>query len=776
MKILNKFIIYFFIFFFFSNTCGQGIAIGQWRDHLPYNSCVSVTEAENRIYCATKYCLFYYNKEDNSINRLTKISGLSDIGISVIKYSKQYKTLIIAYNNTNIDLIVNDEIINIPDIKRKPILGKKTINRIFFLDKYAYLCCGFGIVVFDFEKKEIKDTYYIGEEASHIDVLDLTSDGSKFFAATEDGIYKASVNSSNLANYESWSKDTSISNPDKKYNAIEYFENKIFVNQSNTNYNTDTMFVYDGTIWNYFDSVNTSTKYCIKSYNDILLVANNYYVTGYDSTLNICRNVYSYFPNSPNPRQVIMDDFGYIWIADEKNGLVRYLWDGDITKIIPNGPATNSVIDISVQGNNLWVATGGKNGSWNNLWMSEGIFSFVDEKWNTLNRENTPALDTIFDIINIVVDPGNNKRVFAGSWGRGLIEFNNGNLTNIYNEKNSPLKVVGDGSYYWIGVGGMCFDDDNNLWIINSGVGSALVVKKNDNTWESFDFGSFTNGKTIGNLIIDSYNQKWIIIPRGNGILVFDDANPVSLTGENTNPKKLNINIGSGNLPSNNIFCLAKDLDGEIWVGTDAGIAVFYSPENIFTGSDFDAQQILVEQDGYVQHLLEFETVTAIAVDGSNKKWIGTERAGIFLMSADGTEQILHFTEDNSPLFSNTITSIAINHQTGEVFIGTSKGIVSYKGEATMPTEKYENVYVYPNPVRENYNGLIAIKGLVREADIKITDISGNLIYTTKAQGGQAIWNGKNFNGDKAHTGVYLIFSSNEDGSETLVTKILVIN
>jgi len=186
----------------------------------------------------------------------------------------------------------------------------------------------------------------------------------------------------------------------------------------------------------------------------------------------------------------------------------------------------------------------------------------------------------------------------------------------------------------------------------------------------------------------------------------------------------------------------------------------------------------LVEQDGHFQYLLETEVVTAIAVDGANRKWIGTQKAGVFLMSEDGTEQILHFDENSSPLLSNNITSIAINHETGEVFFGTDKGIISYKSTATKGSDKFkkEDVYAYPNPVREDYEGIIAIKGLVTNAVVKITDISGTLIYETIAEGGQAIWNGKNFNGEKAHTGVYLVFASNEDGSETIVTKILVIN
>ena len=313
------------------------------------------------------------------------------------------------------------------------------------------------------------------------------------------------------------------------------------------------------------------------------------------------------------------------------------------------------------------------------------------------------------------------------------------------------------------------------MWVTNSGVNTILNVRKPDGTWKAFNFSGYINNDAIGNLIIDKNNQKWIIVPRDKGLLVFNDNNTLLNTSDD-NIKKISNSIGNGNLPSANIFSIACDLDGEIWVGTDKGVAVFYNPENVFSGNNFDSQQILVDQGGFYQPLLESETVTAIAVDGANRKWIGTQRAGVFLMSADGTKQLEHFTDENSPLFSNSIFSIVIDQLTGEVFFGTDKGIISYKGTATKGKEVNSDVLVYPNPVTENYTGLIAIKGLVNNADIKITDISGTLIYKTVAEGGQAVWNGKNFNGEKAKTGVYLVFSSNADGSETIVTKIMFIN
>jgi hypothetical protein len=305
-------------------------------------------------------------------------------------------------------------------------------------------------------------------------------------------------------------------------------------------------------------------------------------------------------------------------------------------------------------------------------------------------------------------------------------------------------------------------------------VDNIISVKEPNGNWTPFQFQGFGLNTRVGEVLVDQRNWKWVLLP-GNGILVFDENGTI----DNQNDDQefvLKNNVGSGNLPDKEVSALAEDMDGEIWVGTHSGISVFYSPELIFSGSDFDAQQILVQQDSSYQYLLEAEIITAIAIDGANRKWIGTETAGVFLMSEDGTEEVYHFTKDNSPLLSDNITSISINHDNGVVFFGTSRGLVSYKSTATAGAEIHNNVYAYPNPVREGYEGVIAIKGLVTDADVKITDISGNLIYQTTALGGQAIWNGRNFNGQRAQTGVYLVFSTNADGTQKAVTKILFIN
>ncbi len=775
----SKVIIVLIIIFCFCRINAQGISIGEWRDHFPYNSCISVAQVGNRIYCATKYSLFYKDINDNSIGRLNKVNGLSDIDITTINYDNQSNYLVIAYKNANIDLLdgSNNTITNIPDIKIKPILGTKSINKILFINKKAYLSCGFGIVVLDLPKKEIKETYIIGENGTTIEVFDLTTNDTSFYAATSTGIYQALTSDPNLANYASWHKQNNISFPDSKFNAIIYFNNKFFVNKSSSQYNKDTLYVLKGNSWQRFDTTHNPnlTKYNLKTYSNLLFVLTEWGVSIYDKGDTLISSI----ENSAVTKDLIVDaDEWAYWLAHNEKGLVKVSQKTEY--FFPNGPSTTNVVAMSVENGHLWVAPGGYSlSSWNNIYNGDGVFSFVDEKWTVINRSNTPTLDTIFDIITIAVDPFDSKRVYAGSWGRGLIEFYDNAIVNVYNEKNSTLHVPPvNGSYYWIGVGGLCFDDKHNLWISNNSTGSGdvLMVKKPDNTWKKFDLGNELNGATSTRLIIDNFNQKWVMLSRGGGIAVFNDNNTIDNTSDDKPVKILGIDAGKGKLPSANVICFATDLDGKVWVGTDDGLSVFFTPENIFSNQNFDSQEILVEQDGHIRPLLEGEYITSIAIDGANRKWIGTQNSGVYLMSADGTKEVYQFNVDNSPLISNTINSIAIDGETGEVYFGTDKGIISFKGSATNGDDNYAHIFAYPNPVRENYEGTIAIKGLVKNAIVKITDISGNLIFETIAEGGQAVWNGRNFNNEKAHTGVYLVFCTNDDGSKTEVTKILIIN
>ena len=268
----------------------------------------------------------------------------------------------------------------------------------------------------------------------------------------------------------------------------------------------------------------------------------------------------------------------------------------------------------------------------------------------------------------------------------------------------------------------------------------------------------------------DENNQLWIQSPKGNGLLVYHYGNNI-LSAADDRWKLFKQGAGIGNLPSNNVLSLAKDRDNTIWIGTDDGIGIIQCTDNPF--SNCDAILPVIQQDQFAGFLFKGQQIQSIAVDGANRKWIGTQN-GAWLISADGKNIIHHFTISNSPLLSNDVKKIGIDPQTGEVYFATFNGLCSYRATATSATQQFENVLVFPNPVPPQYNGQIAIRGLTENAIIKITELNGRLVHQTRSLGGQAVWNGLDYNGRKIASGIYLVLVRDDKGRENIATKIII--
>ncbi len=741
------------------------MTIGEWHVHLPYYQANCVTEANEKIYCVTTGGLFYYNKEDHTLNRFTKVDGLSDVGISCVNYSPENDMLVIAYTNANLDLITGNEVYNISDIKRKALTASKSINNIMFIDKYAYLSCGFGIVVINLEKKEVRDTYLIGNNSSFKYVNDMAFDGQFLYTATEDGIYKADINSPNLIDFNYWSRLTDAPHYNKTYNHIAFFDGKIYANYYNEDRVFDSVYSYDGNQWSVFSKIFFNRTHSIKVINNHLVIVNDWYTDVFEENEVNIRHF-----GSAKPRDAIIDQDHYLWVADQTEGLVLNTSPSDKEILIPNGPLSTRAVILEIADSKVYAAAGGDTRAWKNLWYRFEVNFFKDGIWSGLSETDYR------DAVSIAVDPDNSNHLFAGTWGYGLVEIVDEEIIKVYTEKNSSLQnILPDGPY--IRIGGVVYDRDKNLWLTNSSVPDPISVMKPGGTWKSFEFGKKISNISIGKIMVTSVDQKWVQLKQ-HGLFVFD----VNGTIDNESDDeyiKLNVVDENNKIITNNVYSFAEDMSGNIWVGTDKGIVVYYNPVRVFDSDLFYAHQIIVPRNdgtGLADILLGTETVTAIAVDGANRKWIGTARAGAFLLSEDGMRQIYNFTKENSPILSNNIQDIAIDGKTGEVFFATDQGIISFLSTAVDPNENFRDVYVYPNPVREDYEGEIVITGLVGKTNVKITDVSGNIVYETTSLGGQAIWDGKNFNGVKVSTGVYLVFCTNEDGSKTYITKLLVIN
>ena len=752
----------------------QNVAIGNWTSHLAYNGAGMVVDAGDLVYAANPSSVFSFNKSDNSFFKLSTAAGFSDIGIRSLNYDLNTQTLVIAYTNSNLDFVFGNEIYNYPFVKTSAISGDKNIYNATFYGDTVMLSCGFGLVLFDITARESPATcFFTNADDASIKVNQTTVFDNAFYAATAEGLYKGSLDEPNLQDFSKWEYQNGINNlPEGAVSFVSVFNNELYAQV------LDTLFRFDGTEWEsfFYDTIWVTNE--VRSTENYLLLTQ---VFGPNSPSDSCRVIkidaegaVTEIVNDVDLAYITQSDIdaaGDVWMADIYRGLTKF--DGsNYSAYTPNGPGSDRVFDMKSIGNLLFVAPGEINASWNYLYNRDGFFALDYGSWSSFTKFGYPILDTILDFIAVEADAANNI-VYMGSYGGGLLEFNrNSGEMKLY--KQGYIEVVpGDENSYR--VSGLAFDDANNLWISNYGATNSLAVKKADGTWKHFNPEMPAEiGNQVGMVAIDDYQTKWVQLVRGNGILVYNDNGTIDDESDDLK-KVLGAGAGNGNLHVNFVNAIAVDKQNEIWVGTSEGVTIFYNPSEVFTGSAAgDATQPLVNLGGYYEQLLRNDIVNTIAVDGANRKWIGTN-SGAFLISADGTEQLIYFNTDNSPLISNTVLNIEIDPITGDVYFGTDKGIISYRSTATEGVEEINKVFVFPNPVREDYSGTIAINGLTQDAEVKITDMAGRTIYQTTALGGQAIWDGKGYEGNRAKTGVYLVYSTNEDGSQTYVAKILMI-
>lgn len=732
----------------------QSIKVGEWRDHLSYFETFDVCKQGDLIYVSTDKALFVYNKNDKSIERINTLNVLSDANVSAIASNENI--VIVGYENGNLDLLENDKTQNLADIKRASIIANKKINNINIEGTTAYLSTGFGIVVLDLAKTEIKDTYYIGAGGTYKNILGTSISNNKLFAATENGLYKADLNQANLADFQAWEKIEFRQS--SKFNLLETFANKLFVNIQGSTFNTDSLYTFDGVNWELFSQPYSNVS--LKIAKNKLVVTSKYGVNTYNENLEAeqyrSSTVFN-FEKKEFRAGIYVD--GEYWIADRYNGLLHH--SSNVTEqILPTGPFNSEVAQIKNFNDEIWVVHGSKNENWDPTWSRSEISMLKKDNWSHTNTllEN--------DIRDPVAIAKNGTQTYVASWQKGLAELVYNDLSILYDETNSSLQSRANHGD-WTNIGAVEFDSDGNLWCTNAQTLEPLSVQYTNGEWESFSLGNtVTTDQNLAKLLIDENDQKWIQL-KNNGLIVFDEKR------SGTKAKKISNGENNGNLSSDRVFAMAEDLDGEIWIGTDNGVSVFYDPSTIFEGEQ--ASTIIVTQDGYNTYLLNGLLINDIEIDGANRKWFATNNSGVILTSENGTEEIHHFTAENSPLFSNKVLDIEINQENGEVFFGTDKGLISYRSGAIKGSSDFSNVLVFPNPVTPDYEGNISIKGLLTDAIVKITDISGNLVYKTKALGGQANWNGKRTNGEEVNSGVYLIFCSDEDGTENHVSKLLIV-
>jgi sugar lactone lactonase YvrE len=748
----------------------NGMAIGDWRSYLPYPFANWVAQSQDKVYFASEWSLAVMDKNDLSFQRISKVEGLSQVGISNVQFNRLSNTLIVVYDNSVIDLVRPDGIVTLFDIANfSGITGDKEIYHICIEDADKVLIStNYGISQLNLTAGNFPFTTFTG-----LPVLASAVFQDHIYISTEEGLFRIPRNSNFPEDFNQWEKmDQAEGFPD------------IYTSTALATYKDQLYFSLDDTLFRYDGANRIKVHYEPDQYIRFLTAEGPRLLAGFYCKQETCGGKALFFqaddsfePAAWNcvdrPIYGIEDDQGNAYFADAwREFRFQEAGRAECNRIALNAPYSHNINQMTLNGDELWIASGGVRTNYSYIFREDGFFSYNDGKWSVYNRNNRSELKGLFDFYDVVVHPENGK-IYVGSFLDGLVEFDRENMI-VYNDTNSTLNNAAlDTSR--TRVSGLAFDQENNLWLANHSAERPISVFRNDGAWESYSTPSCNQNELL-QVIVDRNNFKWFVVGSTSaGILIFDEGDPADPAD---NQCRL-LSTNNSNLPSNRVNCLAMDLDGDVWVGTEQGVVVFECGANAFDPTICTGSLRTVLQDNFGAYLLETENVRTIAVDGANRKWFGTDN-GIFVQSPDGTEQEAYYTVDNSPLFDNTINDIVIHPVTGEVFIGTNKGLQSIRGRATEGgVINSGEVKVFPNPVRPEYDGLIAINGLARDADVKITDIQGKLVYATRAEGGQVVWDGRDYNGRKAASGVYLVFSTSPQSlanPNAVVAKILFMN
>ena len=738
-----------------------------WKGYFSYNTIKDVSESSTRLYAAAENAIFTKNFSTNELKTINTIDGLSGQTISAMYHSETLNKTIVGYED-GLMIVINDadgSMLNVVDIINKNIPANiKRVNHFMEYSGILYISCDFGIVQYNLATLEFGDTYFIGPSGQEIRVYQTAIFNNEIYAVTQFyGIRKASVTNPNLVDYSQWLVfDTGF------WTGLVTFNNQIIaLNADNNIYkHNGSSFQPIGSLGQPGLDIRVSSNYLIATCSNKVVIFN----TALNQMITILNSQITALPVTFTCATVINST---IYIGTNENGIVSSTISTPSTFefIMPDGPKMNNMFSINSSSSNLWAVYGGYDITYNPYtYLGFSLTQFGISKYNeTSGWLNIPYSDVLGAkaLVRIAVNPNDETKVFIASYHSGLLKIENDVPTTLFDESNSTLKGIISGTN--IRVNSTTFDRSGNLWMTNSRVQEGLHVLRSDGTFQSYNMeailDNFANNDFC-KIAVDRNGTKWIASYK-NGVVAFN---------ENTNVfKKMSEGEDLGNLPSIDVRAIAVDNRSQVWIGTNRGLRVLSSSGSYNSEDQMKANPIIFIEDGVAKELLFEQFITDIAVNGSNQKWISTTDSGVFFFSSNGQETIYHFTKDNSPLPSNVVNDIEINATTGEVLFATDKGLVSFKGTSTKPAENLEAVYVYPNPVRPNFDGTVKVAGLVSKANIKITDIEGNLVYETTSEGGTIEWDTTAFGKHKVASGVYMIFIAAQDASETAVKKVMII-
>lgn len=737
-----------------------------WQGYFSYNEIKGISESATTVFAASENALFSKNSTTNLLKTTNTIDGLSGQTISALYHSVKYNKTIVGYKDGLLILVNENDgtVKKFVDIITKQLPSEiKKINHFLEYEGFLYISCDFGIVQFNLNTQQFGDTYFMGANGLETKVNQTAIYNGFIYAATDNGIKSAAIENQNLIDFNQWTTiNAGIWTKVIAFGSDLYAINNVGnIHKFNLVSNNFTAFTQ--LLQPVLDTRFTSGYFIVTTLNNVYVYNNEMVLIRQIKSNQVLQSTVTF------TCATIIGDTVFIGTKEEGMLTTPLSTVAAFENSTPSGPSRNNIFSLQATSKSLWTVYGDYSVDYNPYPLDNyGLSKFSEKGWLNIPYQKVFNAKSIS---SVTINPNNENQVYASSFFSGLLKIENDEPTILYNQTNSGLESLtfAGANYIDIRVNGTAFDKSGNLWVTTSRIINGLKVLKTNGQWQSYAMDGILDSaidNNFGAIVIDKNGTKWLATSL-DGVVAFNESN--------NKFKKITMGSNTGNLPAVNVRTIAVDNKNQLWIGTMKGLRVLPNVGSFQTEGQMTAKPIIILEDGLAQELLYEQFITSIAVDGANNKWIGTADSGVFLVSPNGQETKYHFTINNSPLPSNTINAITINSVTGEVFIATAKGLISFKGTATAANDNLSNAYVYPNPVRPEYTGTVKIAGLLDKANVKITDIGGNLVYETTAQGGTIEWDTTAFGKYKVATGVYMIFISAQDGAETKVKKVMII-
>lgn len=750
----------------------------KWNTLYSYSGDITQMEKiDNYVYCVTDGKLFRYDVNDSTYETYGKIYNQSIVSICA---ANNLSCLAIGYEDSNLQLLYEDgSSVTISGIKNTQWNVDKVINSISAYGSTIYVSTNFGIVIVDGTNHVIKKSCMLNSK-----VYSTCEYNGMLYAATSSGVMRASL-ASNIQDRNNWSSFPISAN--YPYTNIPFSDTEI---SKIVLYRGQPHFLVPGKLICVLKADGTFEKAIDWGPTGMSVYGDNLVAYKFNTIYNFS-DLYTFtsgFVTLGDIHSIVPLGSGLFWTGCTGSNLSKLqlvLNNANMTVIKQNifvrGPLSNMPFSMKYDDNSKKLVVTGGGFFWGGYNNSPQLSIYNGTNWDNLNASQINQISgiTARDLSALAIDPLNANHYFASGFLDGVFEFDGSKCINFYNETNSTLESTYP-TFRYIRVPTMTFDSSGNLWMTDFDVDHTIKLRTKDGTWKEYSFNELNHLVFAMPIFVDSYNHKWVGGSMKKATLfVWDDNGTFDDTSDDVYKYSENFVDQDGNaLPILKVNAITQDLDGNIWIGTGIGPFKIYNSSSVGNINMVLNEVKIPRNDGtnFVDILLQNVAINDIAIDGANQKWFATETNGVYLISADGLSTVYHFTMDNSILPSNRVISIAIDKNTGLVYIGTDQGLVVFRSNYGEGKSDFSNVYVYPNPVRPEYLGDITVKGLEYNSSVKITDLNGNIINLGTSSGDTYVWDGKDIRGVRVKTGVYLVFAASEDGSKGVVSKIMVIN